>query len=86
MYILKNLLSTWGMVQTNQVYSNNDQGSVYSNYKFQDPRGLGSYGVLGRGQISQYTEYASSILSMYSASIAIVLRNYTCTDAFLSYC
>ena len=31
-----------GMIQTNSVYSNNDQGSVYQNCKFYDPRGRGS--------------------------------------------
>ena len=28
----------WGMVQTNQVYSNGDQRRVYQNCKFHDPQ------------------------------------------------
>ena len=30
------------MIQTNYVFSNDDQGRVYQNYKFHDPRGRGS--------------------------------------------
>ena len=31
-----------GIDQTNQIYSNDDQGRVYLNCKFHDPRGRGS--------------------------------------------
>ena len=42
-HFLKNLLLLLpGIDQTNQVCSNDDQGRVYQNCKFHDPRGRGS--------------------------------------------
>ena len=35
-----------GMDQTNSVYSNNEQGRVYQNCKFHDPRGRDSYAII----------------------------------------
>ena len=61
--------------------SNDYQGTVYPNCKFQDP----GAGVLmwRRGHTSHYSEYVlSSTISIYSTLIAVVLRDY---DAAILY-
>ena len=40
--------------------------------------------ILGRGQYNPYSEYALSSISIYSALIAIALRDYNA--AFLCHC
>ena len=42
-YLVKFFSLLPGIDQTNQVCSNDDQGRVYQNCKFHDPRGRGSY-------------------------------------------
>ena len=43
MHFLKSSFLPPCIYHTNQIYSNNDEGRVYQNCTFHDPRGRGSY-------------------------------------------
>ena len=45
--------------QINFIHSNNDQGRVYQNYKFHDPRGRGSFAKVWPYTSNSYSENTS---------------------------
>ena len=73
-----------GKDQTNYLYCFYDQGRVYQNYIFHDPRGLGS--DIRAWPQSHFSEYVvSSTLSIYSTLVAIVYISFTIVDLQLFY-
>ena len=57
LFLLKSSSLFSGIDQTNQVYSNDDQGRVYQNCKFHDPWGRGSC-----ARVWQYKSYSETAL------------------------
>ena len=63
------------MVQTNEVYTFDDQGRVYVNCKFHIPRGMGSCAWAW----SHFKSFYENVLLLYKSSFLLGGKN-TCTD------
>ena len=68
-----------GMDQTNLVNSNNDQGRVYQNYKFDDHRGKGS--DVRAWPYKSYSEYEQIIMLLPS----VVVDSYLFYDVAVHF-
>ena len=67
-----------GIDQTNQVCSNDDQGRVYQNCKFHDPRGRGSYARAW--PYKSFSENALFLLKSTSLFPGIDQTNQVCSN------